>query len=200
MKRFKTFLLAFVMLVMAIATVAFAACGETPDSEGGNGDNNCVITGDGDGDILVVYFSCTNNTKNRAEALQAKLDADLYRIQPAVPYTTADLNYNTDCRANREQNDSSSRPEISGGVEDMSKYSVVYIGYPIWWGQAPKIIYTFLESYDFTGKTLIPFCTSGSSPMGTSGTNLHSSAPNANWKEGLRVASNSDVNALVNMK
>ncbi|MDE6301959.1 MAG: aldo/keto reductase, partial [Clostridia bacterium] len=146
------------------------------------------------------YFSCTNTTKGRGEALQSKLDADIYRIMPAIPYTNADLNYSTDCRANREQNDASARPVISGGVADMSKYDVVYIGYPIWWGQAPKIIYTFLESYDFAGKTLIPFCTSGGSGMGTSGTNLHSSAPDAIWKSGCRVSSNSDIDALVNMK
>ncbi len=170
---------------------------QTPS--GNEGENQTPNGGD-TSRILVVYFSCTNTTKGRAEALQAKLGADIYRITPAVPYTNADLNYNTDCRANREQNDSSARPAISGGVEDMSQYDVIYIGYPIWWGQAPKIIYTFLESYDFAGKTLIPFCTSGGSGMGTSGNNLHSSAPNAIWKSGRRVSSNSDIDALVNMK
>ncbi len=150
--------------------------------------------------ILVAYFSCTNNTKGRAEALQSRLDADIYRIVPAVAYTAADLNYNTDCRANREQNDRTARPQISGRLETLSQYDVIYLGYPIWWGQAPKIIYTFLESYDFGGVTVIPFCTSGSSGMGSSATNLHASAPDAIWKSGRRVSSNSDIDALVNMR
>ena len=217
MKRFRILCVALIVVVMALS---FVACGETastPDVgndsdslggvDGGNDAQTPSVGGTGqtpnDQDttsILVVYFSCTNTTKGRAEALQAKLDADIYRIVPAVPYTSADLNYNTDCRANREQNDSMARPAISGGVEVMSQYNVIYIGYPIWWGQAPKIIYTFLESYDFTGKTLIPFCTSGGSGMGTSGTNLHSSALGAIWKSGCRVSSNSDIDTLVNMK
>ena len=219
MKRLRFLFVALIVVVMALS---FVACNTTPstgDNEdgiggiGGGGDQSSDSTDNqtpmgggsqsGDEDttsILVVYFSCTNTTKGRAEALQAKLDADIYRIVPAVPYTSADLNYNTDCRANREQNDSSARPAISGGVEDISQYDVIYIGYPIWWGQAPKIIYTFLESYDFTGKTLIPFCTSGGSGMGTSGTNLHSSASGAIWKSGCRVSSNSDIDTLVNMK
>ena len=174
---------------------------QTPETPGG-GDETQTPTPpeDDETNILVVYFSCTNTTKGRAETLQSRLDADIYRIVPAVEYTSADLNYsNSTCRANREQNDPTCRPEISGRVENMAQYDVVYIGYPIWWAQAPKIIYTFLESYDFSGKTLIPFCTSGGSGMGTSGTNLHSSAPNAVWKSGCLVRSASDIDTLVNM-
>ena len=172
----------------------------TDDGDDAKDDDAEDKTDDGKTKILVAYFSCTNTTKGRAESLQSKLEADIYQIVPTVAYTSADLNYNTDCRANREQNDSKARPEISGGVDDMAQYDVVYIGYPIWWGQAPKIIYTFLESYDFSGKTLIPFCTSASSGMGSSGTNLHASAPDAVWKSGCRVGSSGDIDALVNMK
>lgn len=116
--------------------------------------------------ILVAYFSATHNTENIANHIKTALgeEADLYQITPAVPYTSADLNYNTDCRANREQNDPSARPELSGTVPQLEQYDVVFLGYPIWWGRAPKILYTFLESHDMTGKTVIPFCTSGSSP------------------------------------
>ncbi|MDE6617962.1 MAG: leucine-rich repeat protein [Clostridiales bacterium] len=147
--------------------------------------------------VLIAYFSCTNNTKNVAQAIHNQVsNSYLYEITPAIPYTSADLNYNTDCRANREQNDSSSRPAISGSVDDIAQYDVIFIGYPIWWGQAPKIIYTFLESYDFSGKTVIPFCTSGSSPMGTSADNLHGSAPTANWKSGARISGN-NVSSLI---
>ena len=149
---------------------------------------------------LVVYFSCTNTTKGRAEALQARLGADIYRIVPEVPYTAADLDYTTDCRANREQKDASARPKISGSAVQLEQYDVVYIGYPIWWGQAPKIIYTFLESHDFAGKTVIPFCTSGGSGMGSSGTNLRRFAPQAVWKAGRLVRSGSDIDALAAMK
>ena len=126
---------------------------------------------------------------------------DLYQITPQVPYTSEDLDYNTDCRANKEQNDDSARPEISGTVENMDDYNTVFVGYPIWWGQAPKIIYTFMESYDFEGKTIIPFCTSGSSPIGSSAENMHSLAEGANWLEGNRFnggASESEVNEWIN--
>ena len=150
--------------------------------------------------ILVVYFSCTNTTKGWAQTLQLRLDADIYEIVPAIPYTADDLRYYTDCRADREQNDPSARPEMNGKVDDISKYDVVYIGYPIWHGQAPKIIYTFLESYDFSGKTIIPFCTSASSPMGSSGSNLHACAPAAVWKDGCRVSSSGNIDTLVSMK
>lgn len=147
-----------------------------------------------DGKVLVAYFSCTNTTKGVAEKIATATDGTLYAITPAVPYTSADLNYNTDCRANAEQNDAAARPEISGSVENFAEYDIVFVGYPIWWGEAPKIIYTFLESYDFGGKTIIPFCTSGSSGMNNSANHLHSLTVGANWTTGLRIASsNNDV-------
>ncbi len=147
-------------------------------------------------ETLVVYFSCTNNTEKIAGFISEITGGSLYEIIPAIPYTSADLNYNTDCRANREQNDSSARPAISGKADNLAQFDVIFLGYPIWWGQAPKIIYTFLESYDFTGKTIIPFCTSGGSGIGSSATNLHSLAPAATWKTGSRFsggAAKSDI-------
>jgi len=138
--------------------------------------------------ILIAYFSATNNTENIANHIADITGGTTYEITPKVPYTSADLNYNTDCRANREQNDSTARPEISGSVENMSQYDTVFLGYPIWWGQAPKIMYTFLESYEFAGKTIIPFCTSGSSGIGSSATNLKSSAFDATWLSGQRFS------------
>ena len=151
--------------------------------------------------VLIAYFSATNNTEGIANHLDAILDADLYEITPETPYTAADLNYNTDCRANREQNDASARPAISGSVDNMEQYDVIFLGYPIWWGQAPKIISTFLESYDLSGKTIVPFCTSGSSGIGSSATNLHSQANGASWMDGQRFsggASRSTVESWVN--
>ncbi len=209
MKHLKTF---FALLTLLALSISLVACGTDGNGtvSGSNSteteanrpsEENPNTSASSDAKVLVVYFSCTNTTKGRAEALQTKLVADIYRIEPAVPYTSADLNYsNNSCRANQEQRDDSCRPEINGRVENMEQYDVIYLGYPIWWGQAPKIMYTFLESYDLSGKTIIPFCTSGGSAMGTSGTNLHSSAPNAVWKSGCLVRSSGDIDALVNMK
>lgn len=124
---------------------------------------------EGERNTLVAYFSATGNTRKIAEYIAAYTGADSYDITPAIPYTTEDLNYsNSSCRANQEQNDASCRPEISGSVENMDNYDVVYIGYPIWWGEEPRIIDTFLESYDFSDKIVIPFCTSGSSSIAAS--------------------------------
>lgn len=140
--------------------------------------------------ILVVYFSATGTTKPLAEYAAEILSADLYEIVPETPYTEEDLAYYTDGRADREQNDSSARPAISGGVENMEEYDTIILGYPIWHGQAPRIISTFLESYDFSGKTILPFCTSHSSGIGSSASNLHSlCADSVTWLEGKRFGS-----------
>ncbi|MDE6259382.1 MAG: NAD(P)H-dependent oxidoreductase [Oscillospiraceae bacterium] len=157
-------------------------------------------TSDGGKKILIAYFSATNNTEHIANLLSEILDADLYEITPETPYTSADLNYNTDCRANREQNDPTARPAISGSVDNMEQYDVIFLGYPIWWGEAPRIINTFLESYDLSGKTIAPFCTSASSPLGSSARNLQGLAGNAAWLEGHRFsggASSADVQSWV---
>ena len=136
---------------------------------------------------LVAYFSATGNTEEIAQHLQTILGASLYEIIPAKPYSDDDLDYNaSDCRANQEQNDPSVRPAIDGSVENMDGYDVILLGYPIWWGEAPRIISTFLESYDFTGKTIVPFCTSGSSGIGGSAEHLTVLAADATWLEGAR--------------
>ena len=154
------------------------------------------------GKVLVAYFSATGNTEGIAQHIAGVTGGDLYEIVPETPYTSADLNYsNNDCRANQEQNDPAARPAIDGGVENMADYDVIFLGYPIWWGQAPKIISTFLESYDLDGKTIVPFCTSGSSGIGSSATNLHTLASGADWLSGNRFggsASRSDVERWVN--
>ena len=141
------------------------------------------------GSVLIAYFSATGNMEHIAEHLAGILDADLYEIVPEVPYTSEDLNYsNSDCRANQEQNDPAARPAISGGVENMADYEVIFLGYPIWWGDAPKIVSTFLESYDFDGKTIVPFCTSGSSPIGGSASGLETLTSGATWLDGQRFS------------
>lgn len=152
--------------------------------------------------VLIAYFSATNNTEAIANHLDAILEADLYEITPEQPYTSVDLNYgDSSTRATVEQNDPNARPAISGSVDNMEQYDMIFLGYPIWWGQAPRIISTFLESYDLNGKTIVPFCTSGSSGIGSSATNLHALASTATWLDGQRFsgsASRSTVETWVN--
>lgn len=196
MKKLFSLLLAAAML-LTLAACGTANTGGTVDEPKNNtaadtadpapDDTTPESTG---GKVLVAYFSATGHTKTIAEYLQTALDADLYEIVPQEPYTADDLDYNTDgCRANREQNDDSARPAISGGVEDMAGYDVVFIGYPIWWGQALKIVYTFLESYDFSGKIIVPFCTSGGSGIDGSLSGLQALTPDADWLTGQRFSS-----------
>lgn len=163
---------------------------------------------EGDGDlpeknrILVVYFSATNTTERLAGFIADGLPADLYEIVPEIPYTSADLNYgDSSSRTSIEMNDPNARPAISDSVEDMGQYDTIFLGYPIWWAEAPRIINTFLESYDFSGKTIIPFCTSGSSGIGSSATHLHSLTDGAKWLSDRRFggsASRDDMITWVN--
>lgn len=138
--------------------------------------------------ILVAYFSATNTTEGVAEHIANGLNADLYEILPEDPYTEADLDYNdNNSRSTLEMNDPSARPVITGSVENMEQYDIVFIGYPIWWGEAPRILSTFVESYDFSGKTVVPFCTSGSSGLGSSAANLEQLTSGATWLPGQRL-------------
>ena len=148
--------------------------------------------------VLVAYFSATNTTKSLAEYIANGLGADIYEIVPETPYTSADLNYgNSTSRTSVEMNDPNARPGISGSVRNMDQYDIVFIGYPIWWGEAPRIISTFLESYNFSGKITVPFCTSNSSGLGSSARNLHSLASSANWLEGRRFSGGTSRNTMI---
>lgn len=142
---------------------------------------------------LVVYFSATGSTKAVAEEIARLTGADLYEIAPAVPYTDEDLNYNNDdCRANQEMNDASARPAIGSEAIDVSSYDTVFIGYPIWWGTMPRIINTFLDTYDFSGKTALPFCTSGSSGITQSVSDIRAAETDADVRDGLRASGAND--------
>ena len=201
MKKMVAFALPLVMLLTLMA------CGNTDASEGQKESSNPAAVPSEQGEVqqdeagqempqqeidmdtktLVVYFSCTGTTKPLAEYAAEILGADLYEIVPEEPYTEADLAYYTNGRADREQEDPDSRPAISGSVDNMDQYETIVIGYPIWHGQAPRIISTFLESYDFAGKTIVPFCTSHSSGIGSSASNLHSLCPDSTvWSESRR--------------
>ena len=136
---------------------------------------------------LVAYFSATGTTQRLAEYAADILNADLCEIVPEVPYTPDDLDYGSALsRTTKEQNDPNARPAISKNVENMEDYDVVFLGYPIWHGQAPKIIRTFLESCRLEGKIIVPFCTSHSSGIGDSDTSLHALANGADWRSGMR--------------
>jgi len=138
-------------------------------------------------DVLVIYFSATGTTRGVAEKIAALEEADLYEIVPAQAYTDEDLEYsNPESRATMEQNDPACRPEIAGELPDLSQYETIYLGYPIWWGQEPRIMDRFVESADLGSKTIIPFCTSGSSGIGDSGANLEANAGSGTWKQGQR--------------
>ena len=152
---------------------------ETPDETAGN--------------ALVVYFSATGNTQRAAESIAEAAGADLYEIVPEEPYTSEDLDWNDpDSRVSKEHEDPSLRPAIGGEALDLENYDTVFLGYPIWWGEAPNIIRTFLEENDLSGKTIIPFCTSSSSGIGSSAENLQSFAPDAEWLAGQRFSGSTD--------
>lgn len=207
MKKTITFLLSL-LIVMSLA-----ACGNLSDqtdqdsAKSSSAENSTDDTADAETDetqqeetetqgetdvqgsrILVAYFSATNTTKGVAEHIANGLGADLYEIVPEEPYTDADLDYNdNNSRSTIEMNDPDARPAISGSVENMEQYDIVFIGYPIWWGEAPRIVSTFAESYDFSGKTIVPFCTSGGSGIGSSATNLEQLTNGAEWRNGQRL-------------
>lgn len=145
-------------------------------------------------DTIVVYFSATGTTKGLSQQLADAIDADIFEIVPMQPYTDADLDYSDDnSRSTLEMNDSSSRPEISGQIDNFEQYRNVIIGYPIWWSDAPRIMSTFAETYNFTGKTVLPFCTSGGSGIGSSAKNLEKLAGSGTWLDGQRFTNADDL-------
>lgn len=210
------------LLMMAVFLLSLAACGsktntaetqaqptqnataaETKAEDAQNattaGSTDSATEGVSNGNkTLVVYFSATGTTKGVAQMIAHAAGADTYEILAAQPYTEADLNWNDkSSRSTTEQNDKSARPEIGSEKLNLDSYSTIYIGYPIWWGEEPRIMDTFVESYDFTGKTMIPFCTSGGSGIGSSGKNLEQNAGTGKWLEGERLSADSDIAAWI---
>ena len=147
--------------------------------------------------ILVAYFSATGTTRGVAEKLAEGLSADLYEIVPEVPYTAADLNYNDrKSRTSIETDDPSCRPAIAGELPDLTGYDTVFIGYPIWWGDVPRIVSNFVEQTDLTDKTIAVFFTSGSSGLGSSMKHLEQQAGAGTWLEGKRFTQRTSVQDL----
>ena len=188
-----------ILLMTLCLAIGLAACGggstsdETAETDTGSAateEPTSETEGNNSGNsTLVVYFSVTGNTKGVAEKIADITGADVYEIKAAEEYTNEDIDYNDeDSRTTHEQNDSSARPEIGSDKLSLEGYQTIYIGYPIWWGQEPRIMDTFAESYDFDGITMIPFCTSGSSSIGRSGSNLAAQAGSGNWLDGERFS------------
>ncbi|MBQ6114937.1 MAG: NAD(P)H-dependent oxidoreductase [Synergistaceae bacterium] len=147
--------------------------------------------------VLVAYFSASGVTGSVAKKLAEATGADLYEIRPAVKYTSADLNWNnSSSRSSVEMKDKSSRPELADKSAEISGHDVIFLGFPIWWYVAPTIINTFLEAYDFSGKKIILFATSGGSGFGRAVEGLKPSAPNAEIREGKLFRSSVSVNEL----
>ncbi|MGI6026790.1 MAG: flavodoxin [Candidatus Scatomorpha sp.] len=190
------------VILCLLAVFGLAACGEaepvqtaepSPSAEAATESSPAETPAEapaesaGTGGVLVAYFSATGNTRGVAELIAAELGADVYEIVPEEPYTEADLDYSdSSSRTTAEMNDPDARPAISGELPDAAQYDVVFLGYPIWWGQAPRIVNTFLEGCDLAGKTVVPFCTSGGSGIGSSATDLEALTEGAQWLEGRR--------------
>lgn len=150
---------------------------------------------------IVIYFSCTGTTEQAAKRIAELSSSDIYKIEPAEPYTSDDLNYNnSDCRANVGQNDPDARPEIAGYLPDLSEYDRVYLGFPIWWGTNPKIINTFIASCNLAGKEVFPFCTSGGSGVEKAADFIKNACPKSDVKDGIRAngATDEQLKAWIN--
>lgn len=138
---------------------------------------------------LVAFFSATGATAAIGKIIASATHADIFEINPAQPYNKADLDWNNPkSRTTLEQNDKACRPAISGKVGDMAEYKTIFLGFPIWWYDAPRIILSFLDEYDFTGKVIIPFATSGSSGLANIPDHLKAICPDAHWLPGKRFA------------
>ena len=192
----KLFISVFVLLTL----FTIVGCGIKRENTNNNSSNSSSNEVKENSNSVVLYFSATGTTKSIAERISKELNSDIIEIIPKEKYKSEDLNYNSDCRANKEQNDSKARPEIKNNI-DITKYDTIYLGYPIWWGTNPKIILTLLDTYDFTGKTIIPFCTSGSTGISGSVSDLRDYNSKLTIKDGKRFdssASDQEIKDFIN--
>lgn len=187
-------------LLMAVALVTLTACGSTGTTASQPASDGAKAAAS-PGKVLVVYFSATGNTKRVAETIANHENATIFEIQPTEPYSDSDLNYRDDnSRVVREHAQPQLRPTYQGDVADWDSYDTVYIGYPLWWQQAPHVVYTFVESHNFNGKKVIPFCTSMSSSLGDSGQNLAKAAGTGDWQTGVRFSGGASDNDVLNWR
>ena len=173
------------LIYLLSIALTLAACQNNSQNAAANGDDNATAAADSKKTTLVAYFSASDAhiTAQVAKTLAEATDADLFEIVPEQVYTAEDLDWrNEQSRSTIEMKDSTARPAVASKVENMDQYTTIYVGFPIWWHTAPRIVNTFLEQYNLEGKTIIPFATSGGSDMGKSGEDLQkASAPKANW-------------------
>ena len=217
-RRLSLLLLSVLLLLPVLAACGTADSGSAAQTAGGQTGTEEIGTppsspepadepaGDGEdtartGSTLVVVFSATGTTLGVAEKIAAIEGADLYEITAAEPYSSADLNWNdSGSRSTKEQNDKNARPAIGSDPVNLDGVTKIYVGFPIWWGEEPRILDTFVESYDFDGITMIPFCTSASSGIGRSGQNLAERAGSGTWLDGKRFsggAAEADLRAWI---
>jgi flavodoxin len=167
------------MLYVAALLISMTACAQKNNGNSNTQNNNNMKK------TLVAYFSATGTTKAAAEQLAKEKNADLFEIIPEQKYTTADLDWtNKQSRSSVEMKDLSSRPAVSSHIDNIDQYDTIYIGFPIWWYTAPTIINTFIEAYDFSGKVLGAFATSGGSTITKSANDLKKAYPQYTWLEG----------------
>ena len=181
------------VMIMALAAISLGACTQKQSEQTSSSNKPETQT---EMKTLVAYFSATGVTKGVAEKLAEVAGADLHEITPEKRYTDADLDWhNKQSRSSVEMQDKSSRPAITDKLKNMQDYDVIYVGFPIWWYTCPTIINTFMEAYDFKGKTVIPFATSGGSSIKKACEELKAAYPDVNWKEGklLNRASKKDL-------
>lgn len=188
------------LLLSVLLIFSLAAC-----TSGGNdtetvGTANTNSTEPAQGKVLVVYFSATGTTKRVAEMIAKATDADIFELTPVNPYTSDDLDYNNrDSRVYQEHDDPAKRDIklTADTVENFAQYDTIYIGYPIWWGEAAWPVNSFVKANDFSGKTVIPFCTSASSGVGDSAKELAALAKGGSWKDGSRFSASTDSSEII---
>lgn len=193
MKRLLSIITVFALVL------SLAACGDNtsedtpaPQADTGNTATDQEVSGDSSnpeaGRSLVVYFSWSGNTQNVAESIQSQTDADIFEIQPQTPYSQ---DYDTVVDLAQEEQGADARPEIANTIDNLEQYDVIYVGFPNWWGDMPMILYTFFDTYDLSGKTIAPFCTSGGSGLSDTVDTMRTLEPEATVVEGLHIGSDS---------
>ena len=181
----------FFLMMLSVMIILFLTVCSNSDAAVGSKSPTEEVAGE---KILVAYFSCTGNTKTLAQNIAEAIGADLYEVKPAVPYSSKDLDYQDETtRATVEQRDENSRPALANKNLNVAQYQTVIIAYPIWWGVEPKIIDTFVESYNFSGKTIIPVCTSGGSDIRVSEDHLKNLVSGVDWKRGKLFSKKASV-------
>ena len=203
MKKSVSILMAFTLLFSLAACSSNTTEGESSSpAPQSSGQSSSPTAGENDQDSsssdteltetgsksLVVYFSWSGNTQNVAEAIQAQTDSDIFEIVPATPYSD---DYDTVVDLAQEEQRNNARPAISGSIENMEQYDIIYVGFPNWWGGMPMILYTFFDDYDLSGKTIAPFCTSGGSGLSNTVNEIKELEPNATVTDGLHIGSSS---------